>query len=40
MVLDFIVLKDESEQQDLPNGDVQEPHTDDEEVTRKSKRKK
>ncbi|XP_016424470.1 transmembrane protein 237A-like [Sinocyclocheilus rhinocerous] len=31
---------DESEQQDLSNGDVQEPHTDDEEVTKKSKRKR
>lgn len=40
IVLDFIVLKDECEQQDFPNGDVQEPHTDDEEVTKKSKRKR
>ncbi|KTF77027.1 hypothetical protein cypCar_00017967 [Cyprinus carpio] len=31
---------DECEQQDFPNGDVQEPHTDDEEVTKKSKRKR
>lgn len=41
IVLDFIVLKDpEGEQQDHPNGDVQEPHTDAEEVTKKSKRKR
>uniref|UniRef100_A0A8C1T901 Transmembrane protein 237a n=1 Tax=Cyprinus carpio TaxID=7962 RepID=A0A8C1T901_CYPCA len=31
---------DECEQQEFPNGDVQEPHTDDEEVTKKSKRKR
>ncbi|XP_051564594.1 transmembrane protein 237A isoform X1 [Myxocyprinus asiaticus] len=30
----------ESEQQDLANGDVQEPHTDGEEVTKKTKRKR
>ncbi|XP_067265052.1 transmembrane protein 237A isoform X2 [Chanodichthys erythropterus] len=33
-------LDHEGEQQDHPNGDVQEPHTDAEEVTKKSKRKR
>ncbi|XP_056107674.1 transmembrane protein 237A isoform X1 [Rhinichthys klamathensis goyatoka] len=33
-------LDHEGEQQDHPNGDVPEPHTDGEEVTKKSKRKK
>ncbi|XP_051762960.1 transmembrane protein 237A [Ctenopharyngodon idella] len=33
-------LDPEGEQQDHPNGDVQEPHTDAEEVTKKSKRKR
>jgi len=41
IVLVSIVLKEhEGEQQDHPNGDVPEPHTDGEEVTKKSKRKK